>query len=675
MPPRRLAEAKLTPRQNAVGRGAPKLCAAPECLLHPWATLHETFPGQSVNQLAFAIGALAGLAGAGIVLVFLRLLRPAAAARLESDDATHLAAFEQWPTTALVFDPASGRVLAVNPAGLRSLGYGLDEVRALSFSDLFSAEGVDAKALVKRVQESSSRTPFEMRQRCKDGATRSVEASCYPLSLGNRSALAVTVHDVSVRRSVETHLLAKHQQLDHLAHHDQLTGLPNRLYLQVHLPEAIEEAKRSGTVLAVLFLDLDRFKHVNDSRGHETGDKLLKTVAQRIRSTMRAEDVVVRMGGDEFVVILKAVKGSDQVSEAAGRINHALSAPMVVDGRTLVTTVSIGVSLYPHDGADMGELLRHSDTAMYQAKDRGRNNFQLFSPGMDKRLKERIAIESSLRTALSSRQLDVHYQPIVDIESQRVVALEALLRWKHPNHGYVRPERFVSVAEEAGLIVPIGDFVMQRAIEDTVRWRQAGGTIVPVAINVSAVQLQRSNLAESISRLTKQHGLDPSMLQVELTESAVFERREARAREASQDTVAKLRELGVHIAIDDFGTGYSSLSYLKRWRVDTLKIDRSFVRDLVTDMSDLAIVSAIIAMARYLHIKVVAEGIEGWPQLEKLRQLGCSYAQGYLFARPAPAADCLRYLTGTPLDLTQRLPVLDMLENTGSGEHVRALRA
>ena len=628
-----------------------------------------------MNQLAFAIGALAGLAGAGTVLLFLRLLRPGAPAWLKSYDATHLAAFEQWPTTALVLDPASERVLAVNPAGLRSLGYTLDEVRTLAFSALFSVEGVDAKALVKRLQESSSRAPVEMRQRCKDGATRTVEANCYPLSLGNRSVLAVAVHDVSVRRSVETHLLQKHQQLDHLAHHDQLTGLPNRLYLQVHLPEAIEEAKRSGTVLAVLFLDLDRFKHVNDSRGHETGDKLLKTVAQRIRSTMRAEDVVVRMGGDEFVVILKAVKGSDQVSEAAGRINHALSAPMVVDGRTLVTTVSIGVALYPHDGADMGELLRHSDTAMYQAKDRGRNNFQLFSPGMDKRLKERIAIESSLRTALSSRQLDVHYQPIVDIESQRVVALEALLRWKHPNHGYVRPERFVSVAEEAGLIVPIGDFVMQRAIEDTVRWRQAGGTIVPVAINVSAVQLQRSNLAESISRLTKQHGLEPSMLQVELTESAVFERREARAREASQDTVAKLRELGVHIAIDDFGTGYSSLSYLKRWRVDTLKIDRSFVRDLVTDMSDLAIVSAIIAMARHLHIKVVAEGIEGWPQLEKLRQLGCSYAQGYLFARPAPAADCLRYLTGTPLDLTQRLPVLDMLENTGSGEHVRALRA
>jgi diguanylate cyclase (GGDEF)-like protein/PAS domain S-box-containing protein len=628
-----------------------------------------------VNQLAFALGALAGLVCASVAWLLWRLVRPKDPSCLERYDETHLAAFEQWPTTALVLDPESQRILAVNPAGLRSFGYTLEEVRSLSFSDLFSAEGVDEKSLVRKIREASSRAPVEMRQRCKDGATRMVEASCYPLNLGTRSVLAVAVHDVTVRRKVESHLLEKHQELDHLAHHDQLTGLPNRLYLQAHLPEAIEEARKSSTVLAVLFLDLDRFKHVNDSRGHETGDKLLKTVAQRIRSTMRAEDVVVRMGGDEFVVVLNGVRNTQQVNEAAGRINHALGAPMVVDGRTLVTTVSIGVALYPHDGTDMGELLRHSDTAMYQAKDRGRNNFQLFAPGMDKRLKERIAIESSLRTALSSRQLDVHYQPIVDIESQRVVALEALLRWKHPNHGYVRPERFVTVAEEAGLIVPIGDFVLQRAIEDTVRWRQAGGTIVPVAINVSAVQLQRSNLAESISRLTKQHGLEPSMLQVELTESAVFERREARAREASQDAVAKLRELGVHIAIDDFGTGYSSLSYLKRWRVDTLKIDRSFVRDLVTDMSDLAIVSAIIAMAKYLHIQVVAEGIEGWPQLEKLRQLGCSYAQGYLFARPAPAEDCLRYLTGAPLDLTQRLPVIDVMENTGSGEHVRVLRA
>jgi diguanylate cyclase (GGDEF)-like protein/PAS domain S-box-containing protein len=617
-----------------------------------------------VNQLAFAVGALAGILCAALACWLLLRRRP------REDVWVDKAVFEQWPTAALVLDPVSGSLAAANPAATRSLGYSIEELREMPFTELFSAEGLKPADLVGRLREATTRAPLEMTQKCKDGSTLPVEASCYHLLLGERQVLAVTVHDISERRTAETQLMEKHQVLDHLANHDHLTGLPNRLYLAGHLPEALEEARRRGSALAVLFLDLDRFKHINDSRGHETGDKLLKTVAQRIRQTMRAEDLVVRMGGDEFVVVMRGIKSTDQVKDAAARINHALGAPMVVDGRTLVTTVSIGVALYPHDGADMGELLRHSDTAMYQAKDRGRNNFQLFSQSMDKRLKERIAIESSLRTALESRQLDVHYQPIVDIESHKVVALEALLRWKHPNHGYVRPERFVSVAEEAGLIVPIGDFVLQRAIEDMVRWRQAEENLVPVAINVSAVQLQRSNLAESISRLTKQHGMEPSLLQIELTESAVFERREARAREAAQDAVAKLRELGVHIAIDDFGTGYSSLSYLKRWRVDTLKIDRSFVRDLVTDMSDLAIVSAIIAMARHLHIQVVAEGIEGWQQLEKLRQLGCTFAQGFLFARPAPAAECQRYLNGTPLDLTQRLPVLDRLESTGGTDSV-----
>jgi EAL domain-containing protein (putative c-di-GMP-specific phosphodiesterase class I) len=233
----------------------------------------------------------------------------------------------------------------------------------------------------------------------------------------------------------------------------------------------------------------------------------------------------------------------------------------------------------------------------------------------------------------------------------------------------------MGIAEDAGLIVPIGDFVLQRVVEDVVRWRSGGGHLVPVSFNVSAVQLQRGNIAADIAQLTGANGLEPSMLQVELTESAVFERREPRGREASQDAVAALRELGVRIAIDDFGVGYSSLSYLKRWRVDSLKIDRSFVRDLVTDLSDLAIVSAIIAMARHLHIKVVAEGIEGWQQLEKLRELGCAYAQGTLFARPVPAADCAQYLSGQPLDLTQRLPALDPLEATGSGNRFRVLRA
>ena len=586
--------------------------------------------------------------------------------KVESDHAPHRAAFEQSPNGALLVDADSLKVVDANPALQRNLGYTLDEVRALSVTTLFTDGSGDPDLLLRKLRDPNPRLPLEIQQRSKDGTLRSVEVVAQNLDLGARRLLSLTANDVSVRRKVQAQLLEKQQHLDHLAHHDQLTGLPNRLYLAAYLPGAIEEAKRAGAMLAVLFLDLDRFKHINDSRGHETGDKLLKAVAQRLRATMRNEDVVVRMGGDEFIVVLKTGRTNDQVSEAASRITEAMAAPVIVDGRPLVTTASIGVSLYPRDGADMGELLRHSDTAMYQAKDRGRNNFQLFSPIMARRLKERMAIETSLRTAIQAGQLDVHYQPIVDISTRRVVALESLLRWKHPSHGFIPPERFVAVAEEAGLIVPIGEFVLARAVEDIARWRQAGCVQVPVAVNISAVQLQRSNLPATITALTQTHNVSPKMLQLELTESAVFERREGRTGESNEDAVGRLRELGVKIAIDDFGTGYSSLSYLKRWRVDYLKVDRSFVRDLVTDMSDLAIVGAIIAMARHLHIEVVAEGIEGWQQLEKLRQLGCHLAQGYLLAKPVPEEQCRRYLSGAPLDLTERGPLSEAFEATGT---------
>jgi diguanylate cyclase (GGDEF)-like protein len=567
----------------------------------------------------------------------------------------------------LIVDADTLNVIDANAASHRNLGYPIEQTRTLSLAQLFIDEGSDPETLGRKLRDPTARLPLEIQQRAKDGLLRSVEVSVQPLELGNRRLLSLTAHDVSVRRKVQAQLLEKQQHLDHLAHHDQLTGLPNRLYLAAHLPGAIEEAKRTGSMLAVLFLDLDRFKHINDSRGHETGDKLLKAVAQRIRATMRNEDVVVRMGGDEFIVVLKTVLTTDQVNEAASRITEAMSAPVIVDARPLVTTASIGVSLYPRDGSDMGELLRHSDTAMYQAKDRGRNNFQLFSPIMARRLKERMAIETSLRTAMQTGQLDVHYQPIVDISSRRVVALESLLRWKHPSRGFIPPARFVAVAEEAGLIVPIGEFVLSRAVQDLAKWRQAGCMQVPVAVNISAVQLQRSNLPATITMLTQQNNVNPKLLQLELTESAVFERREGRTGESNEDAVARLRELGVRIAIDDFGTGYSSLSYLKRWRVDYLKIDRSFVRDLVTDMSDLAIVGAIIAMARHLHIEVVAEGIEGWQQLEKLRQLGCHLAQGYLLAKPVPEEQCRRYLSGLTLDLTEGGdPLADAFEATGT---------
>jgi diguanylate cyclase (GGDEF)-like protein/PAS domain S-box-containing protein len=567
--------------------------------------------------------------------------------------ARYRAALEQSPNGVLIADADTLRVIDANAALQQGFDYTLEELRGMTLTQLFELERNDPDELLARLRDPDPRLPLQLRQRCRHHALLEVEATGHRLVIDGRAMLAFTVCDISLRRKVEAQLLEKQQHLDHLAHHDQLTGLPNRLFLAHHLPGAIEEAKRNGDMLAVLFLDLDRFKHINDSRGHETGDKLLKKVAERVRSTVRAEDMVVRMGGDEFIVVLQAIKRTEVISEMAARINEALSVPIVVDGRALVTTASIGVGLYPRDGADMGELLRHSDTAMYQAKDRGRNNFQLFSPIMARKLRERVAIEASLRSALELGQLDVHYQPIVDIASNRVMGLEALLRWKqHPEGGFILPGRFIDVAEETGLIVPVGEFVLQRVMQDMNYWRREGATLVPIAVNISALQLQRSNLRDRIETLTRAHGISPALLQLELTESAMFERRETRGGNTRLDAIAQLRELGVSIAIDDFGTGYSSLGYLKRWHVDYLKIDRSFIRDLVTDMSDLAIVGAIIAMARHLNIKTVAEGIEGWQQLEKLRQLGCGLAQGYLFAKPAPAAQCGRLLTGAPLSLT-----------------------
>jgi diguanylate cyclase (GGDEF)-like protein/PAS domain S-box-containing protein len=637
---------------------------------HMWSQRLELVARGALDAQSASRSMLSASTGLGALttglVVLLFTLWLAARRRNAARDARYRAVLEQSPNGLLIADAVALRIVDANPALQRMLGFSLDELRAQTLSDLFDDETIDPTELSNRLRNPDPGRPLQLRQRCKNGALLEVEATGHRLSLDGRTVLAYTTSDVTLRRKVEAQLFEKQQHLDHLAHHDQLTGLPNRLYLAHYLPGAIEQARRANTMLAVLFLDLDRFKHINDSRGHETGDKLLTSVAERVRSTVRREDVVVRMGGDEFIVVLQAVKNPELINEMAGRINEALSAPVIVDGRPLNTTVSIGVSLFPRDGSDMGELLRHSDTAMYQAKDRGRNNFQLFSPIMARKLKERVAIENSLRSALQQGQLDVHYQPIIDIVSNRVVALEALLRWKHPTQGFILPGRFINIAEETGLIVPVGEFVLQRVLEDVGRWRAGGATPVPIAVNISAVQLQRSNLPDKIVALTSAAGVSPRLLQLELTESTMFERREGRGSESRFDAISQLRELGVRIAIDDFGTGYSSLSYLKRWHVDYLKIDRSFVRDLVTDMSDLAIVGAIVAIARHMNIKVVAEGIEGWQQLEKLRQLGCFLAQGYLLAKPAPASQCRRLLTGEPLNLTETTADSGEYEATGS---------
>jgi diguanylate cyclase (GGDEF)-like protein/PAS domain S-box-containing protein len=593
---------------------------------------------------------LLGLLVGGFAIVAMLLL--ARSRRLNADrialESRYRAIIEQAQDGLLVADARTGEIVDANPAVQQQLGFTLDELRGRSILSVLRGPNDSQDPVIATLARVEPSRGVELVQWLKDGRQIDVEVSCVPIESSDRRLVSYLMRDLSERKKAQSQLLANQQRLDKLANHDHLTGLPNRMFLQAHLPEAIARCQESRQMLAVLFLDLDRFKHINDSRGHEVGDKLLQEIAKRVRAAVRPSDIVVRMGGDEFVVVLHRVNAPDEVTLAATRINEVLSQPVMIDGRALVATVSIGVSLFPRDGATMGELLKHSDTAMYQAKDLGRNNYQVFSPQMDRTLKERVAIESSLRAGLKLSQFDVHYQPIIDIHTRRVAGLEALLRWKHPAQGYLSPQRFIGVAEETGLIIPIGQFVLERVGRDISAWREQGAHLVPVSMNVSAVQLERTKLRELVQQAMDRFRIGPQLLALELTEGSLFETRSGEFRE---DALASLRDLGVKIAIDDFGTGYSSLSYLKRWRVDSLKIDRKFVNDIVTDPSDHAIVSAIVAMARSLNIQVVAEGIETWQQLEILRNMGCALAQGFLFARPCSATDALRYLRVEPLDL------------------------
>jgi diguanylate cyclase (GGDEF)-like protein/PAS domain S-box-containing protein len=577
--------------------------------------------------------------------------------------AQYKAIIDQATDGIIIVETPSHRIRYSNAAFRNRLGYTAAEVADLTLTDIFADGDAAPDAILEKLGDAEAQVPINMQQRSKDGALMEIEVRSNVLTWGPRSARAFILRDMSVRNKAEAQLIENQHRLDHMAHHDQLTGLPNRHYLHAFLPEAIATAKSTGTMLGVVFLDLDRFKHINDTRGHEIGDKLLQEVARRVRACVRDSDVVIRMGGDEFVIVLRNVKSHDEISHGAERIVATLNKPIVVEGHALQTTASIGASLFPRDGANMMELLKHSDTAMYQAKDRGRNNVQIFSAIMNRKLEHRVAVEAALREALKLKQLDVHYQPFVDLRTRKIVGLEALVRWHHPTEGLIPPDRFIPVAEETGLVVPIGNFVMHKTLQNMNAWQKDGATLVPVSLNISPAQLQRGELRTMITTLLATYGLSPQLLQLEMTERAVFDVSVPQAGESRRDSIAQIRDLGVKIAIDDFGTGYSSLSYLKHWQVDSLKIDKSFVRDLATDSSDLAIVSAIIAIAKHLRIQVIAEGIEGYQQAEILRNLGCHLGQGYLFSRPVPADQCLRLLgSSTQAEMPAEEEGADLLE-------------
>jgi len=444
---------------------------------------------------------------------------------------------------------------------------------------------------------------------------------------GQVAGAVMVFHDVSAS-------LALSQQISHQAAHDNLTALPNRSLLSDRLTHAIAAVHRHQRPLAVLYLNLDRFKHINDSLGHAVGDRLLQTVALRLKDSVRSSDTVSREGGDEFVLMLADINGGEDAAIYAEKVLQSLRLPYVMDGLELHVSASIGISIYPQDGAEGEALLRNADSAMYEAKARGRNNYQFYRKELNASAIARQTLESGLRHAIERQELELNYQPIMDVNSGAITGVEALLRWRSPKEGLVMPADFMGIAEESGLIVPIGRWVLRTACLQARTWQSAGIPKLRFAVNVSAVELRSKDFDLGEAAILEETGMDSSFLELELTETFLMQDSKSTAL-----VLKTLKDLDVRLALDDFGTGYSSLIYMRRFPIDTLKIDRSFVNGLPADADDASIVSAVINLGKSLHMHVVAEGVETGEQLTFLKSQHCDEAQGYLFSRPVAADD------------------------------------
>ncbi|MBW8307463.1 MAG: EAL domain-containing protein [Thiobacillus sp.] len=470
----------------------------------------------------------------------------------------------------------------------------------------------------------------------QDGTNFMVEGSSSVFEGSTGRFITYVLRDLTERKQFE-------RQLVHLANHDPLTNLPNRTFFQERLGVSLDEAALNGEQLAVLFLDLDRFKLINDTFGHALGDKLLLMVAERLAGCFRKGDVLARLGGDEFVVLLQGLSGKQDAALVAQKIMDTFAHAFQLDAHEVFVSASIGIAFYPSDAIDAGNLIRYADNAMYQAKEQGLG-YQFYRPDLENLSSERLTLENSLRRALERDELRLYYQPKVDLASGAVIGLEALLRWAHPVRGMIPPDQFVPLAEETGLIIPIGEWVLRTACLQIKAWQGDGMPLLPVAVNLSARQFRQfsasgeatgiHDLVETIERVLEETGVDPSCLELEITESILMQNLSMAA-----NILQALSAKGIRIFIDDFGTGYSSLSYLKRLPIDTIKIDKSFVGDIMTDPDDAAIVTAIIAMAHSLRLKVVAEGVETQEQFDFLLERGCDAMQGFFFSKPLPAEE------------------------------------
>jgi diguanylate cyclase (GGDEF)-like protein/PAS domain S-box-containing protein len=515
----------------------------------------------------------------------------------------------------MVLDEA-GRVQVANPSAAAIFDYPPDELAGRPVTDLLDPAG-DVSAPTWRAETEGRR---------RDGQRFPAEVTAGMLSAATGSRI-VTIRDVTAQKADRDRMLLQ-------ATHDALTGLPNRRLFDDRLEMTLRRAARTGELVAVAFLDVDRFKAINDSLGHGMGDRLLKILSARLQASLRDSDTVARMGGDEFIFILPSLQRPEDATAPARKLLEAMREPVRLDGHELFVTASVGIAVYPGDGEDRDLLLRHADAALYRAKARGRNRFELFEPGLAAQAAARVELDRDLRRALARGEIALVYQPQVNLRTGRIVGVEALMRWHHPRLGLVPPSTFIPIAEESGLISGLGAWALRTACHAMMAWD--GSSLGPprIAVNVSPRQLQHDDLAGIVALVLAESGLAASRLELELTETALLPDDEKVA-----ETLARLRALGVGLALDDFGTGYSSLSHLRQYPIQRLKMDRSFVRGIMTSRGDAAVAQAIIDLARELNLAVVAEGVETAEQLAVLRSLGCEEGQGFLIGRPLPARE------------------------------------
>lgn len=610
-----------------------------------------TYGKRTALQLIVLVGLLLG--GSAIFFSMLGTLLARSRFTVLMTRARYEAIVANAEEAILVVDTKTRRIHEANPAFERLVGLSTEAATARPVDEFFDRR-TGARTFDESCKASlEQRTAQGLRLIRASGEGVEVELSASELAGDSHPLTCVILRDVSARKEAERRLHEQQRRLEFLAHHDTLTGLPNRAFLNGNLAQWCEDATRMGARLALLCVDLDHFKRVNDTGGHHAGDELLRTVGYRLRSAVDAGDRVIRMGGDEFLVVVTDSGIDERFASRAERVVQALSQPISIDSRSYRVTASVGISVFPRDAQGGVELLQCADLAAYAAKAGGRNRASFFNPSMHARTAERHSIEQLLRRAVAQDEIEVHLQPIVDLRTSRIAAFEALARWTHPELGEVPPSRFIPIAEESDLIVELGTCVLRKAARGLASWAQAELPLVPISVNVSARQFERVNLKDQILSIAAEAGVDPGLFQLELTESLVMA--------GEQNHVAMLQSLrasGIRVAVDDFGTGYSSLSYLKHLPIDHLKIDRSFVRDMVSDSNDAAIVGAIISMSRSLSMETIAEGVETAEQVTKLLELGCHWGQGYYFSRPVPIADCRRMLEALRDRLNSSRPAL-----------------